>query len=66
MGWRREVWYDWATALWRNAMNGVSDGSFVLHGLTRPASTQNEIFLQSRFIFKAECKPERYNDWLTS
>ena len=61
-----EKWNKWAAALWRNAMIGVSNGTMVVHGLTRPSSAQNEIFLQSRFTFKADCKPGRFNDWLTS
>jgi len=61
-----EKWRLWAVALWRNAMIGVSDGNMVVHGLRRPASTQNEIFLQSRFTFNADCKPGRFNDWLQS
>jgi hypothetical protein len=38
----------------------------VVHGLTRPASTQNEGFWQCRFTPGATCKPGRFNDWLQS
>jgi hypothetical protein len=59
-------WRNWAVAIWRNSMMGVSDGNMTVHGLTRPASTQSEIFLQTRFLFGADCKPGRMNDWLQS
>jgi hypothetical protein len=59
-------WKKWAIAQWRNSMIGVSDGTMTVHGILRPASVQNEIFMQSRFLFGANCKPGRMNDWLTS
>ena len=53
-------------ALWRNALLGVSDGNLVIHGLKRPASTQNEGFWHCRFTPGYDCKPGRFNDWLQS
>jgi len=61
-----EKWYTWFDALWKNAMLCVSDGNQIVHGLKRPASAQNEIFLQCRFTFDADCLPGRLNDWLQS
>jgi len=61
-----EKWRIWYEALWKNAMLGVSDGELIVHGLKRPPSTQNEIFLQNRFTFSADCPPGRFNDWLQS
>ena len=61
-----DKWYTWFDALWKNAMLCVSDGTQIVHGLKRPASAQNEIFLQCRFTFAADCPPGRLNDWLQS
>ena len=61
-----EKWHNWYEALWKNAMLCVSDGNLIVHGLRRPPSTQNEIFLQNRFTFSSDCPPGRLNDWLQS
>jgi len=61
-----ENWKIRAIALWKNAMLCVSDGELIIHGLKRPASTQNEAFANCRFGFNKSKEPGGMNDWLVA
>lgn len=60
-------WREKALAVWKNAAQLVSDGNLTVHGLHRPAGSQNEAYFQSRWCFSEGKEPEkRVNEWLVA
>lgn len=61
-------------AVWRRASDyireyiyqGISDGNLELHGLIRPAGSQNEAIFQSSWTFDGKHQKGQFNDWLVS
>ncbi|MFD0711492.1 hypothetical protein [Paenibacillus sp. GCM10027626] len=61
-------WEQLARAAWNNSLLGISDGETVIHGMKRPAGSQNEAFFASRWNFAADKETGRgsLNDWLVA
>ncbi|WP_309119558.1 hypothetical protein [Paenibacillus sp.] len=61
-------WRARAVVAWNNATLGVSDGSLVVHGMTRPAGSQNEAYFQCRWNFATDAArgSGSMNDWLVA
>jgi len=69
LGWLRlsratgkSIWRERATAAWRQATIGVSDGSLILKGVVRPAGGQDEGFYHTRW----GGPPGGVSDWLVA
>lgn len=46
------VWQERAQALWRNSLYNISDGTLIINGQRRPAGSQDEGMLQTRWHTK--------------
>jgi hypothetical protein len=61
-------WKARALATWNNSLLCLSDGQTVIHGMTRPAGSQNEAFFHCRWNYAADKDRGRgsMNDWLVA
>lgn len=46
------IWHERAEALWSNSLYNISDGTLIIKGQRRPAGSQDEGFLQTRWHTK--------------
>mgnify|MGYP004454459317 FL=1 len=46
------IWKERAEAIWMNSLQNISDGELVIKGQKRPAGSQDEGFLQTRWHTK--------------
>jgi len=62
------MWERIAKAAWDNSLLGLSDGNTVIHGMRRPAGSQNEAFFQTRWNPDSDKERGRgsLNDWLVA
>lgn len=65
-----ENWLTRCEAIWKNAMLGIADGKQEMQGIVRPASTQNEGFVNCRWFPRFSFVPGmmekvgNFNAWL--
>jgi len=71
-----EQWLEKAQAIWANATQLISDGTFEINGRVRPFGSQNEAYFESSWGFynkvdgddtaPSVSRPDRINDWLVA
>jgi len=57
----KTIWRERALAAWANGMSGVSNGDLVVMGKKRPAGSQDEGFLHTRWLY-----PSSVSQWLVA
>ena len=60
-------WKEKALAVWRNGCQLISDGTLEIHGMIRPAGSQNEAYMQCNWNFVSKSgEGQRINQWLVA
>ena len=60
-------WQEKALAVWRNGCQLISDGTLNIHGMLRPAGSQNEAYMECNWNFiHAGGEKQRINQWLVA